>query len=368
METVSKNPIVAFDESGNTGQDLLNKDQPIFTLASVCFSDEEARRLINSLSSQQAQEIKFSRLKRRESGQKRIIEFLQSNLITQDRVKITPFHKGFVVVTKVVDLLIEPLERSRGVDIYKKGLNMALSNMHYFCMRTLCGQEKFDEFRKRFVAMIREKSLKSIDDFYNYISELLRASNYDNYNKHLMNILATKDFIGDEVIRSADITSLDPAPSAFVLHCQVWSKQLGREFDAIHDESRPVEHMKTFFSYLMAKDEPETEVGYDRRKFIFPLKTLDINFCNSKSLPQLQIADIFASAYTYWAGGKIGQNVDKKFSDALEKTSLPNLIFGGVWPIPAFSPEELETTESGGISTLDYVNELVERQSKKKQG
>jgi hypothetical protein len=32
---------VAFDESGNSGQNLLDPDQPVYTLASVARADEE---------------------------------------------------------------------------------------------------------------------------------------------------------------------------------------------------------------------------------------------------------------------------------------------------------------------------------------
>jgi len=182
-----------------------------------------------------------------------------------------------------------------------------------------------------------------------------------------MQILMTKSFVGDEVLRSSDVTTLDPAPSAFVLHCQVWGKQLNREFDAIHDESKPIEHMKAIISYMMAKDEAEVEAGYDRRKIVFPLKASGVNFDKSKSLLQLQIADIFSGAYTYWAGGKIGLQVDKEFADAIEKTCLHNLLIGGVLPIPAFTPEELETTEAGDISLLEYLSELAQRQSNKEK-
>lgn len=367
MEKASRNPVVAFDEAGNTGQDLLNKDQPIFTLASVHFSDEEATELIRILSSPQTQEAKFSILKRWPSNQQRVIDFLNSKLIEPEKVKITPFHKGFVVISKIVDLLIEPFARRAGSNVYERGLNMALSNLHYFCMPSLCGLDRFEEFQRRFVDMIRERSLSSIEGFYDYIPELMKACEDNKYSENLLHILMTKSFVGDEVLRNCDATTLDPAPSAFVLHCQVWGKQFNREFDAIHDDSKPIRHLRTIISFMMAKDEPTVEVGYDRRKSVFPLKASGVNFRSSKSLAQLQIADVFSGAYTYWAGSKIGLIVDKDFADSLEKSCLPGLQIGGVWPIPAFTPEELETTETGGSNTLEYLNQLIQRQSGKRK-
>jgi tRNA pseudouridine-54 N-methylase len=42
-----KVPIIYFDESGNTGSNLLDKDQPVFTLASCKFSEKRKALLIS---------------------------------------------------------------------------------------------------------------------------------------------------------------------------------------------------------------------------------------------------------------------------------------------------------------------------------
>ena len=53
------NPFVAFDESGNTGQDLLNHNQPMFSLAPVYLSDAKTEETINILTTQTDQEIEY---------------------------------------------------------------------------------------------------------------------------------------------------------------------------------------------------------------------------------------------------------------------------------------------------------------------
>jgi hypothetical protein len=45
---------VAFDEAGNTGQDLLHPDQPVFVMSSVCFDPDTAAGLVGTLLSSQA--------------------------------------------------------------------------------------------------------------------------------------------------------------------------------------------------------------------------------------------------------------------------------------------------------------------------
>ena len=62
------NPLIAFDESGNTGQDLINPRQPIFSLASVYLSDVETEEAIEFLTAHTGKELKFSNLIRSAAG------------------------------------------------------------------------------------------------------------------------------------------------------------------------------------------------------------------------------------------------------------------------------------------------------------
>ncbi len=94
-------------------------------------------------------------------------------------------------------------------------------------------------------------------------------------------MIASKTIVS-EVLEAADITALDPAVTSFVLHCAAWGSYFGQEFDLVHDESKPVRRKEQLLSYLMVKDEPEVEVGYDYRKMTLPLKASGIRFASSK--------------------------------------------------------------------------------------
>lgn len=54
---------VYFDEAGNTGPDLLHKDQPVFVLAANCLEEDKANELIKILAIQNGSEAKFKNLK-----------------------------------------------------------------------------------------------------------------------------------------------------------------------------------------------------------------------------------------------------------------------------------------------------------------
>lgn len=56
--------------------------------------------------------------------------------------------------------------------------------------------------------------------------------------------------------------------------------------------------------------EPETKqslIGYEKRKYMFPLKAREIKFENSRLDPRIQLADIIAGCISFWASNTIFQ-------------------------------------------------------------
>ena len=360
------NPLIAFDESGNTGQDLMNPDQPMFSLASVYLSEAETDEAINILTTQAGQEIKFSKLARSKAGRQRVLSFLQSPYAKVDKVKTYVIHKRYMVVGKIVDLLIEPLAHRDGLNLYEQGCNIAMTNLYYTCLPTVCGEDEFSNFLGKFVEMIRKKDKRSILEFYRSCEHMYHSAKVPGFKKDLAVVLNSTGII-DEVLRASDATQLDPSVTSFVQHCGEWSSCLGRDFDVVYDESKPIRQKQVLLSLLMAKDEQETQVGYDYRKMIFPLKATGIKFGDSKMVKQLQLADVIAGASAYWARGFTQPDVDKEFCEKLEEHGIRGLVIGCIWPSAEVTPQELGTEELGGIDPIEYMTKLISRQERKGQ-
>lgn len=128
------------DEAGNTGANILNPEQPFFVLASNDLSDEEANSLLEHVRLAQGAEPKFSTLRRRPEGIARVIRLLADPRLNADRVRISVFHKRYMVVSKMVDLVAESLIHHIGGDLYERGANIAMSNLLYYCMPVFCGE------------------------------------------------------------------------------------------------------------------------------------------------------------------------------------------------------------------------------------
>ena len=358
------NPLVAFDESGNTGQNLLDPMQPVFSLASVYLTDWQTDEAIKILSSQLVKEIKFTKLRKTKRGQQKIISLLRSEHINPNTVKVNIVHKSYMVTGKIVDLLIETLAHRDGINLYERGANIALSNLYHTCLPVVCGEARFISLQQSFVEMIRRKDNASVDKFYDTCQDLYDFCKLPGFKPHIAKMMASRSIVS-EVLEAANIAALDPAVTSFVLHCAEWGSYFGQEFDLVHDESKPVSHEQQLLSCLMAKDESEVEVGYDYRKMTLPLKASGIRFADSKTIRQLQVADIIAGASAYWGAGLAGANVDNNFHKDLDTGGLRSLIINAIWPSSDMTPKELGTEDFGGIDMVDHVAKLISKQRRK---
>lgn len=357
-------PIIAFDEAGNTGQNLLDATQPVFVLASVHLSDKEAGRLVDRVASQAA-ELKFSTLKRRVSGRRIVVEILKSPLVERSRMKVVIYHKRFMITTKIVDMLVETLFHASGQDLYKRGTNLAMANMWHHVMPAFLGKEAFEELQSAFVTMVRDTTEESVKAFYEVVWQLRRQCPEPKFRDDLEILLRTR-LVLDRALERGDKAALDPAIPTFVQLADAWGKQLGQEFQVLHDESGILKQQREILEFLMAKDEPEVEVGYDRRTGVFPLKATGLVLTDSKEVLQLQVADILAGASAYWSAGLVSGDKDD-FWKALDGSRLKEAIHDVVWPSTAVTAEELGTEELGGLNPVDYTAELIARQRAKKR-
>jgi len=359
-------PLVALDESGNTGQDLTNPAQPIFSLASVHLSDSETKEAIKILAASEGVETKFSSLIRSLAGRQRILSLFESPYAKVDKAKTYVVHKRYMIVGKIVDLLIEPLAYRNGFNLYQRGRNIAMTNLYYTCLPTVCGEDEFTDFLGKFVEMIRKKDKCSVMQFYDSCRRMYHCAKVQEFRRDIAVILKSAEIIG-EVLRASDATQLDPSVTSFIQHCHAWGSCLDCDFDVVYDESKPIRKQQTLLSILMAKDEQQVQVGYDYRKMLLPLKATGIHFGDSKKVKQLQIADIIAGASTYWARGLAGAKADSYFCDQLEQHGIRGLVIGCIWPSADVTPKDLGTEEIGGIDMIDYITDLISRQERKRE-
>ncbi len=359
MSTVNP-PEIAFDEAGNTGADLLNPQQPVFALASISLTRTQAEELLATIRTPQTKELKFSGLRRSESGRRRLRSVLGSPALTSENAAVSLFHKRFVAISKMVDLLIEPLAHRDGLDLLKRGFNISYSNLLHICLPVFFGTENVDRLLAALLQMFCRRTQEAVTTFYGIAHDLFQQHSNKSVAEPFAPIVASQRMIGEILLHNNKL-SLDPAIPGFFQQCALWGERFEGPFTLVHDDSKPIFQDKEVLESFMAPDDQGQRIGYDRRTFIFPLRAKGIHFGRSQDDARLQVADLIASAAACWAAGRIPPVDDSPLAKDLAAVQLERFLVAGVWPTSAISPADLGTEEEGGIDALDHMTEFLEK-------
>ena len=318
---------IFFDESHNTGANLLDAKQPVFTLASVDYIPDECSELLLLVSSHQASEAKFSSLQSSEAGRRKILDFVSSSIHSEKRVKTMIVHNRFNVVTQFIDIIEETLMRRDGINIYKNSGNIVLANLHWHLTLHFCGEQKFNDFLACFVEMIRNQSSESKSKFFDSAKVLFDNCTDEKHKSMLAPYIYAERFINDILNGIDKKYAIDPAISSLFCHLTEWGKRLNEPPIVIYDESKPITASQPIFMKMIDGSIPPGKIGYGQRKFKFPLKVRELRSGNSKQYPALQIADLIAGATRYYYSAFF-RNESDQFANKLQDAGIERFVFG----------------------------------------
>ncbi|MEO6846124.1 MAG: hypothetical protein ABI254_02620, partial [Chthoniobacterales bacterium] len=134
---------ISFDESGYTGQQLLDPDQIVYCLASVQFKESEACDFLNIFADRTQGEYKYSKLKKAKRNQQLFLTLLNDIRLHSSSCKLYAIHKPFMVVSKIIDNIYEPLAHEDGIDFYKDRAALAFANMFTSIFPTYLGNTRY---------------------------------------------------------------------------------------------------------------------------------------------------------------------------------------------------------------------------------
>ncbi|EGH30487.1 hypothetical protein PSYJA_16512 [Pseudomonas syringae pv. japonica str. M301072] len=337
---------IYFDESGNTGRQLADLDQPLFILGSCDFSAEECEQLLRPLRSRQAPEIHFKKLRKTGRGQDRVIELFRSDLVTPERFKAQVFHKRFMLLTKVIDDLLEPLLFYQfDFNIYENGQNIALSNMLFACLPLAVGDACFDQFLSLYYDMCGEKSEEAITAFYEHLEVMKEAAAQSTLPMEWeLEMLSMTSVIVRDALEDLPKSTFNPAIPAFFSLCVEWGRQHAR-FDAICDDSEPLERQADFFKAIAELEEQAEEqqvIGFGNAQIELPLRLNTLAFSASHDSDGIQLTDVLTSALSYYYTKRQKGETDDEFFMKLDSLGfLHDFVSGCVWPTTDVTPEAL---------------------------
>lgn len=346
-------PTIYLDECGYTGEDLLNKDQPFFVLASMLCDDQTAKSARRSFFSDfQGQTLKHSVLKRKKRNQEAVRDFLMSIGSGTGIETIVRFaDKRFVASGKMVDLLIEPTVHDAGIDLYERGANMATSNLIYLCAPLAIGKNRFQRILDFFVKAVRTRQKHFYDSMITEIDKAIASSPHQEMAKDTLSFyqIAHREQGFKNLILGLPKNVLDLSLDFALDISSAWREKhrCGEKLQMVHDKSSNMSKQERIWSILTANDMPPAIVGYDRRIRKFPIGIDSVSFASDTDCIGLQLTDVLAGAVSagiQWALGTRSPNdhYGKMIGEILPER-MPTLEINGIFPSRDVTPEDLGT-------------------------
>ena len=355
---------VYMDESGFTGEDLMNRHQPVFVYVSTTLCDQECAALQRDyFSGTQGHELKHSNLCRRHRGQRRIAGLINA---IRDLGKVTVWicHKEFTLLTYLVDYWVEPAMRRDGIDLYRDGGNLALCNMTYYCLRTLQSDEFLKEHLRRFQRMMIRRTP---DDYRGFWQELYQDFEHaDTITKDvLVYLLGGEMKLGYQELQHIPRRAIDPAFTTAAETCSYWRKHTVDPLVLIHDNSSSLAKDKWLWDLVTSPDIEQRTIGLPHRSRTYPLNVARTEFADSRSHLQLQFCDLVAGATAVWCRQFLAQSHSEDYVEQLGRAGIEELQIGSIWPQAEVDPEKLGMKGWSG-EAVDFLAEQLNKLTAKR--
>ena len=349
--------MIYFDEAGNSGDNLLDSDQTVYTLVSHNYSEEEATAILSELLKEsKADELHFKNLRKYSKYRTMVLAVLNNELIEKQRVFHYVGHKEFMIVAHLVDQLIEPVLHDGGIDIYKEGLNLSTSNIIYILGSNVWDKELFKNMCACFVSWARSVSEHDSIVFYAAVNKLLESVK-GSTDKLLIGLIAKSQRFKESIEYGLGKYTLDITLSCLVAHCQHWADICQNPFNITFDASKQIDYWRDRIEYL-SKELPPAEVGYGSRKYKYPLLIDNFKTESSKHNMSLQLADLFASSINFCYNTLAKGNEDE-FCRAIWESKINETRGNSIWPTTMVTPEQLDMTDTAGVNPLDFIAENI---------
>jgi hypothetical protein len=312
--------LLACDEAGFTGPDLLAKDQRYFAFASVNISDDEAWMLIDNARKAypvQMPELKASRLMGSNQG-RRLISHLVESL--SGRFAISAHDKLLALCGWVFEYVFEPVFQDDPRIFYEKEFHLFIAMYCYLWFQS--DDPEVETTLAEFQDMMRSKDLAKAPSLFASANQTTKTQQHPF---ELIRRFATahRKTIAKEVLEVQEHASdngtwtLDLSASGLWSHLNHWG-QYKEPLAVVCDESKPLK------SIAAKLDGDVMDAVMRRARMVKPDSTLGwqmsepVKFADSRAHPSVQLADILASTvvYCYINGMPKGFDVTAHILDA----------------------------------------------------
>lgn len=294
---------VYFDEAGFTGNNLLDKHQKYFCIASHNLSELESKNLLRkSFPKYKGGEYKFQIINRRNKSKddfERFSNYLELSLASKNKyVVVNATDKNFAVFTKFVDYFIEPMFKNIGHDFYGDGYSKKYANYNYgvFLRHHKEILNKIIEEHHNFSRNPNPKTLNALTIF--LLSQSANTSLHEDAVRFLR-ISAMSAFSFNKIYTYTELKGSNEIQlTSMISSVIIWRNLFNDELCVIHDQSsnffRSMDKWRNFTSPFVNRQDIKTGSGY---VVSFPLSVSQTSSVESSESFGVQLSDILAGLF-----------------------------------------------------------------------
>jgi hypothetical protein len=283
-------PITVFcDESGFTGEYLLDRRQRFFSYASVAIDKDEVRDIAAEVRTDfrvQGDELKGRNLLKYSNGRKAIFQLINA---VGSRAQLVVHHKEYALATKFFEYAFEPLVSDVNSVFYAIDFHKFIGNLLY--LNVFLRQERAVELSGRFQEAVRGDDLRL-----RQIATILSPNTEDPIEQ----VISFCVYNRDSILRELEAVRQIGGWLVELTSTSLWSllAYWGDRHDSLQvvcDQSVPLHTQREFFNMMVGRtDKARIKFGTRSKSVIFNLAA-PMELVDSSERPGVQIADVLAA-------------------------------------------------------------------------
>lgn len=285
---------IYFDESGQTGSHLLDPEQPYFCVGSTDLEEGVASDILaRCFPDRQGKELKSQRLLAQSRGRRQFLDFAKEMGRLPNRFCAAKLDKRFVVVSKMVDNLVEPILRAQGYDFYQDDYARRFANMTSFAFEHLLERSRADELLQLYNRFARKPDAETLGDLHRGLAST--SSDAPEVCGPFLSLMTegTASFARFHNLEHFDDTN-DIHVTAVVQCMAHWQDRPSDIFEVVHDGSKHFFERSERWGKITNPGLPPTVVTVGFKTLTLPIRVVSTSGERSHESASLQVCDLIA--------------------------------------------------------------------------
>ncbi|MBB4010266.1 DUF3800 domain-containing protein [Allorhizobium taibaishanense] len=290
---------IYFDESGQTGAHLLDRNQPYFTLGSTNISEAESAEIIEECFPRaKGPELKSRSLFRRESGRRSFISFAKVVGQRGNRFCGAKIDKRFSIICKMVDNLVEPMLRAMRYDFYADNYAARFANMANYAIARTMDERASTELLESYNTFARTPSGETLGALQATLRANLVAAPYGS--EMFLSMMSRGADSFEQFHDLSDFNDTNDLHLTAVLQCMgFWQKGYKGPFEVVHDESTHFFKRSQLWKVMTNPQAEEAIIQVGDKTLNLPINVQSTTASRSHENASLQLCDLIAGFISF---------------------------------------------------------------------